>query len=254
MNQVERARRFSQLAYSAALGEIVREFDEKRHALRVRVPTRGTIIIWEEARLEGEQITAKIKAQLHTLLDGYELNGVPVDDDMAAAIANEVGRSLDAAIRPPEDSLQQVCSRTEITKYFHMHQVRQRVGISLAWIRQEIDRRRFTKNAKARPFILPHFKDDDAKFTVNSADNSVHAVIRANAQLFSDLRQKIESCLCEGSERTVILEKLAALEQAQSLQSLAQHYTEFILAAANHILLLMPFDPAMAEMMHKASR
>ncbi len=96
MNQVERARRFAQFAYSAALGEIVREFDEKRHAVRVGLAAGKEAMSLatkssEEAKVDGEQIEAKIKAQLNTLLDGYELNGVPIDDEMATAITSEVG-------------------------------------------------------------------------------------------------------------------------------------------------------------------
>jgi hypothetical protein len=53
------------------------------------------------------------------------------------------------------------------------------------------------------------------------------------------------------SDRTVILEKLSGLEQAQSPQLFAQSYSDFISAAARHILLLIPFNPSLTEMVHK---
>ncbi len=107
------------------------------------------------------------------------------------------------------------------------------------------------KKPQAEPFTLYHVEGDDPIAAVNRPDNSVDAVLAANRQLFVDLRQKIESCLREGNEQTLILDKLAALEQAQSLQSFAQRYSDFISAAAKHILLLVPFNPALTEMLHK---
>jgi hypothetical protein len=256
VNRAERARRFAQLAYSAALGEIVREYDEKRHALRVRFAAQSTAVMFdEEAKLEGEQITATIKAQLNTLLDGYELNDVPIDDEMATTIANGVTRSLEAAINPHGGSF--ACSGPErhtmrdLMKSLHLHQVRQHVGVSPTGIRAEIDRRRFAKKPQATAFTLYYVEADKPRVYVNRADNSVSAVIWANEQLFADIWQKIECCVREGNERTQILEKLAALEQAQTLPSFAQRYSDFISAAANHILLLMPFNPALTEMLHK---
>jgi len=251
MNQVERTRRFAQLAYSAALGEIVREFDEKRHALRVRLAICGRVVTNEHAKLDGEQITAAIKAQLNTLLDGYELNGVPVDDEMAATIASEVGRSLEASITRPAEILPGIPGMAEVMKCVHVYQVRRHVGISPAWIRNEIDRRRSIKTPQTEPFTLYQVDNDNPQVNVDRADNSVTAVIRANGQLFADLRHKIEACLREGSERTVILEKLSGLEQAQSPQLFAQSYSDFISAAARHILLLIPFNPSLTEMVHK---
>src|ERR1700694_5322816 len=95
---VARAQQFAKTAYSAAKDEIIREFDEQRKAMRNRFAARGAItsgnMIHEDARLDGEQIAAIIKAQLNTLLEGYELHGVPIDDDLAKTIAGDLDRSL----------------------------------------------------------------------------------------------------------------------------------------------------------------
>ena len=229
MNQVERARRFAQFAYSAALGEIVREFDEKRHAVRVRLAAdeEGMSLDTtssEEAEIDGELIEAKIKAQLNTLLDGYELNGVPIDDEMATAITSEVVRSLEASIAPRISSSETI-ERLAVMRLLYLHQVRQHVRISPAWIQAEIDRRRvvkkrpFWKQRQADTTTMYHVEGDIPPANVNSTDNSVNVVIKNHERIFSDLRQKMESCLREGPERTVILEKLTALEQAQCPRS-----------------------------------
>jgi hypothetical protein len=261
MTQAERARRYSQLAYSSALGEIVREFNEKRRPVRARLAdcdvAKSIAMIQENAKLDGEQIAATIKAQLNTLLDGYELNDVRIDDDLASTIASEVGHSLEAAIarscvRPPGARRWAALLKFEYPQY-----VSQYVGISPAWIRAEIDRRRFIKQRRfwrKRQADLSNMYHVDGDAPRVSADNSVSALIKANLQLFVNLRQKIEWCLQEGYERTVMLEKLTVFEQAQDLRSFAKGYADFISAAANHIFLLTPFAPALTEMLHKALR
>jgi len=264
MTQAERARRYSHLAYSSALSEIVREFNEKRHPLRARLADRDVAksiaMIQENAKLDGEQIAASIKAQLNTLLDGYELNDVRIDDDLASTIASEVAHSLEAAIARSCIRLPGAPRWAALLNSEYPQCVSQHVGISPAWIRAEIDRRRFIKK---RPFwrkrqaevsTVYHVDGDAPPVNLDSADNSVSALIKANLQLFVKLRQKIESCLQEGYERTVILEKLTAFEQAKDLRSFAKGYADLISAAASHIFLLTPFAPALTEMLHKALR
>jgi hypothetical protein len=262
MDKVERARRFAQLAYSAALGEIVREYNEKRHAVRLPLANlkvaKAMAVIQENAKLDGEQIAATIKAQLNALLDGYELNDVQIDDELASTIAGEVRRSLEAAIARSCIRLPGATRWGAILKSAYPQYVSQHVGISPAWIRAEIDRRRiirkraFWKKHQADAIAVYHVDGDAPRVDVTSADNSVSALVRTNLQIFADLRQKIESCLEEGCERKVILEKLTALEQAQDPRSFAKGYADLIQAAAKHIFLLTPFAPALTAMLHKA--
>ena len=252
MDLVERARRFAQLAYLAALREIVREFNEKRYARRPRSAAADIsemlALMHEDAQLEGEQIAATIKAQLKALLDGYELNGIQIDDEMAAAMATEVNRSLESSI---------VRSRVrsplwDVMNLRYPMEVSQHVGISAAWIRAEIDWRRTKNPPHSMAFTVYYVSDDDPRINVQSAHKSVSALIRTNLQLFAGLRQKIECCLREGHEQKVILEKLTALSETQDFKSFARGYADFKSAIADHSLLLTPFIPALAELLRKA--
>lgn len=257
MDQVERARRFAQLAYSSALGEIVREFDQKRYGMRKRSlageAVRSQPRINEEAKLDGEQITATVKVQLKTLLDGYELNGVPIDDELATAIASELDHRLETLITYHCGRSRGPRSVVEFLKFVYPRLLRQNVGVSPAWIRSEINRRRFPGNAQEETINLYHVEGDAPRVNVKGADQFVNVVIEANRQLFADLRHKIEFCLRDGNERTATLVKLTALEHAQSPASFVERYTDFISAASNHILLLTPFIPLLDEMVHKVA-
>jgi hypothetical protein len=52
-------------------------------------------------------------------------------------------------------------------------------------------------------------------------------------------------------DRTEILTILDALEAAQNQPSFLQRYTEFISFASNHVTVIAPFMPALAELLRK---
>jgi hypothetical protein len=98
-----------------------------------------------------------------------------------------------------------------------------------------------------------HIEGDNSRVSVNSIDNSVNVVVKSSEQIFANLRQTLQSGVPEGAERTDILARLTALEQAQGSKSFVQHYTEFIAAAANHMQLVGPFIPALTEILQKVA-
>ena len=79
----------------------------------------------------------------------------------------------------------------------------------------------------------------------------MNVVIVSSEQIFTNLRQQIESEIPAGDERRDILEKLTALEQAQNSPSFTKRYSDFIAAAANHMVLLGPFIPALTELLQR---
>jgi hypothetical protein len=258
MNQVERARRYAQLAYSAAVAEIVHEYRRKRYALWARMAAqnraRSFLRSSEEARLESEEISVTIKAQLSTMLDGYELSGVPIDEDVAKTIFGEVARSLRDAITPPDYGPTRPVGVAEMNQLLYRHQVIGHVRISRDWIRDEINRRHSRSDPPNSP-NTPYYVDDHApRVGATTANNSVSALIESNKPLFVAIRQKVESCLADGYEKAVILNGLQGLQQAQDAESLARCLEDFISAAAKHIFLLKPFLPALIEMVDRALR
>jgi hypothetical protein len=256
MNPVERARLFAQIAYAAAVSEIIRELDRRRHAARLRLADRGGVVSLdtseEEAKLDGEQIDATIKARLNTLLDGYELNGVPIDDDVAKTIFVAVSRSLDDATALPSISFPVTDGMAAARK--RRLQVNRHVGISHDWILAEIHRRRSEQKFPANGFAAYQMEDDSARFDPGDSNDCVGALIEENEHLFAIIRRKIESCLPEGCEKAIILRGFMALEDARDVKSFVVRYTAFLSAAANHIFLFTPCIPALTEMVNKALR
>lgn len=66
--------------------------------MRSKLAARGMIasgaLFTESARLHGEQIRALAVALLETTMEGYELYGITIDDDMAKSISNQVMESV----------------------------------------------------------------------------------------------------------------------------------------------------------------
>jgi hypothetical protein len=99
-------------------------------------------MIREDARIDGEEITAIIKARLKVLLEGYEMHDVSIDDHLAAIIACELEQMLEkmvgrVSVRVPGEQTLPAGTRAQYPQL-----VRGFVEISPAWIRTEIERRR----------------------------------------------------------------------------------------------------------------
>ncbi len=129
----------------------------------------------------------------------------------------------------------------------------QRIQLAVSAIKTQIDRARLAKRqSPAVTNAVYHVYGHNPRWVTNSIDNSVNIVTVSSEQVFADLRQAIESGIAEGAERKDILEKLDALEKAQSSPSFAKLYTDLIATAANHMSLIAPFIPALTELLHRA--
>jgi len=87
------------------------------------------------------------------------------------------------------------------------------------------------------------------RVNVNSTDNSVNVITVSQDQIFEKLKHEITAEIPPGEEQKKIMERLSALEAAQNSSSFAERYAELISVAANHMVLLAPFLPALTEMM-----
>ena len=124
------------------------------------------------------------------------------------------------------------------------------IPLSSHAFRVEIDRRRLMSKKQSVTNVY-HVYGHNARWNNNSNDHSVNVVSISTDQVFANLRQELKSRIPASDELTDILTKLNALEEAQESPSFAKRYTEFIATAANHVQLIAPFLPALAELLHK---
>jgi len=83
-----KARQFADTAYSAEMNNAAREFSTKLQAVQAQLNKRGVVLSGamtsETARLRGELVTTLLTRRLDLLLEGYELHGVEITDQIAA--------------------------------------------------------------------------------------------------------------------------------------------------------------------------
>jgi hypothetical protein len=92
-----------------------------------------------------------------------------------------------------------------------------------------------------------------SRVNIQSQDQSVNISHQTTENLFADMRQVIQTHIENEQERTLILNKLDELEAAKGTNSFLQKYQGFIASAANHISILSPFIPALAQMLGGSS-
>jgi hypothetical protein len=68
-------------------------------------------------------------------------------------------------------------------------------------------------------------------------------------QVFCGIRQAIGQGVKENNERIKILEKLDALEQSIHSDDFLSNYQAFINAVASHMTIILPFIPALTQML-----
>ena len=256
MNQsqaLEKARQFARTRYTGEIENIVREHQQKIGEMRNQLAARGLLMsgamIRETARIDAEQVRAMTEARLDAILEGYELHGIAIDDQMAVDICDEIIQGMNQLAFNCKCPTWggSVPSGLE-SDYPRM--VAQAVGLSANLVKTQIDRRRLMVKKTEGSTTIYNVQGDNARWNINSADHSVNVITKSSAEFFTALRERVESGVPDGDERKKILDAVTALEQTHGKPTFAQRYTDLIAAAANHMTLLAPFIPALSEMLH----
>jgi len=220
---ISEAKRFADNAYVAAHETILREFQEKLKASRAQLAARGMIrsgaALAETGRINGERITATLQARLDSLLEGYELHAVPLDEELTTQIITQlIGHRSTMLDKAVEANDRDPVTQRLVGSGSYRHVVESNIRISPSEMRAQIDRRRLMpKKTEASTSInIYHVTGHNNRWVTNSQDHSVNVVTQSSEQIFASLRREIESHVPVGDERTDILERLTALEQAQT--------------------------------------
>jgi hypothetical protein len=253
---IQKARQFARTAYAGQVDAISHACQQKIQEMRAQLAARGTILsgtqVVETARINGDMIRALTVARLEAILEGYELYGVSIDDLTAVNICDEVVQGMNQMIHSSKDDT--LVGLTPPTTSLYPGLLAKEVGISAGWVKTQIDRRRLSPKKAEGPSIttIYNVQGDNARWNMNSSDNSVNVVTKSSDEFFTALRGRIESEIADEVERRKILEAFTALQESHGKPSFSHRYTDFMAAAANHITVIVPFIPALTEMLHKA--
>jgi hypothetical protein len=88
-----------------------------------------------------------------------------------------------------------------------------------------------------------------SRVNVQSEDRSVNVTSITEQQVFSGIRQAVAKGVLDNNERQMILEKLDALEKSVHSSDFLSKYQVFINAVASHMTIILPFIPALSQML-----
>jgi hypothetical protein len=259
VDAINKARRFADMAYTTAVGEITRDLREQLAEARAQLNRRGLIqsgVMSQTAvKIYGAGVKAMVQARLDGLLEGFELHHVTLTDVLVNSTVEELISLTDTQVQYAAIAIASSGFGTGPIAPDYYHQlIQSECGISRASVKLQIERRRLMLENKEEPsagVTNVYHIHGNPRWNTNSTDNSVNVVVTSHEQVFTDLRKQIESGVPAGDEQMDVLEKLAALEHAKESPSFAKRYAEFISVAANHMALVAPFIPALTEMLQK---
>jgi hypothetical protein len=217
----KKALEYAETAFAPAIDRIAEESARELRNAVATAAARGAALSGgmsrEIVRILCGRIGASLQARADALLEGFELYGVPVNDEVSNLIYDDVCKhrttfvaaALSANRHQPPGLDLLVPKELERASWS-----------SMKGIKAHIER---TRLMRSKP---------------ESATTNVYHVYGHNAP--------------SGEEQIGILDRLQALEDAQSHPWFAQRYTDFIASAANHMTILAPFIPALTEMLRKA--
>jgi len=248
---IEKAKRFAYNAYVAESRMIDHEHEISRANVRANLASRGlaasSVMINEVARVDADRIRALAEARLSTTIEGYERHGIEIDDATATSLCFDIMGEVDRMIKQAQVQGPQVPIQNAESLY--LPALGRHLGISVEWVRTQIDRRRLVPNRNERPTVIYSVQGDNSRLNLNSTDNSANIVVKSDAELFTKLRDRVKTEVVDEAEQKKIIDAATALEQSQGKPSFAQRYTDFIAVAANHMAVLAPFIPALSEML-----
>lgn len=88
----------------------------------------------------------------------------------------------------------------------------------------------------------------NARVNVQSTDTSTNVVNVNSAELFAQISAAVQTGVVTDAERSALLDRVQALEAAVPTPMYLSAYQQFIAAAANHMTVIAPFLPALAQL------
>ena len=143
---IAEAERFAQNAFVAEFEIISRQFQDKLAASRAQLAAKGVLgMVKETARINAERITALLQARLNSLLEGYDLYGVAIDEELTLRAIEDLIQLrtswIGGTVKAYE--LDPVTQRL-VASGSYKQMLEQHVAVSQASMRAQIDRRRLT--------------------------------------------------------------------------------------------------------------
>jgi hypothetical protein len=213
-----------------------------------------------ELRLKAEKLQKLVLARAETLIEAYQSHNTRVDE---AEILRQIGSFRSQTAGGMVSGYQG--QSTEVAARTGRHDAA--LSAKVASFQCELERKGHAAETEARLLIkkvvltkpkestVPnqvhneyHLHGPNSRVTINGNDQSVNTVTVQPDELFTKLRAELMATVPEGDEREQILQRLAALREAQGTSAFSERLGNFMAFAANWTTVITPFLPALAEM------
>jgi hypothetical protein len=248
---LRKAQDFADTAYADAVSKSTKDLQYQLATQRSLFAARGILrsgnMLHATAQLYGKHIDDMVLAKVDGLLEGYELHNIPLDEQLAARTIEAAMGLKNALLIDAANNVSDVDRGGVFSPEQFVVQVRDECKVSRNSVLVITERRRLKPKEQSAMNII-YQVSGYARVNVNSTDNSVNVVTVSQDEIFTKLRHEITSHVPAGLQQDELLQRLAALEAAQGSPSFAEKYLDLISVAANHVTLLAPFLPALADM------
>ena len=230
---IQRARQFAHIALTVEIEKLSQTADEQRAALRRRPRSARLNTVGNhrgrDGKIRGGQVTAMLDSRLNLLLEGFELHGVVIDDNLRDRVVAELTALRTQWTANALEAMKQdnVLRNGPVQPAHFLRQLEQAIGLRPNEVRTRIERARLKPRGAGGGIInIYHINGSNNRWLNNSQDHSVNIVTQSSDQIFTTIRQEIVSTVPAGDEQKDVLERLTALEQAQNSPSFTQRYME----------------------------
>lgn len=239
----------------AARQKQVRILNEKRAALQTQLAFsghgRGSVHDIRNIEFVVECNAAILQAVADAYIAGYKARGL--------RIGPEVLKHLEQLVTELATTSKQSLLKTSamsggrsgggLNYVNHLGSLDGRGRETLNAIKAQIELYNLAPVQSAQPSVAFHLHGVNSRVNIGSVDSSTN--ILNEEQLFEKLTAALEAGVQVEEERRQLLAGVADLRQEAKKESFYRRYSEFVALAANHIQLVMPFLPALAELAHK---
>ena len=195
-------------------------------------PVRNVAKLKEQSKSLARQLGA-LRPYIEKLTPSTELEMMGRSwDAYDSAVGNDVAIVKGSSISAVLPQLQQMLGRLEA--------MNQDADFSL----ERSARRKVPQNVNVYNLHGAH-----SRVNVRSKDHSVNISSITEQQVFSGIREAVARGVSDDTEKGMILEKLDVLEQSLHSPDFVSRYQAFINAVASHMTIILPFIPALSQML-----
>jgi hypothetical protein len=195
-------------------------------------PVRNTAELKEQTKSLARQL-GKLRPYIETLTQSTRMHiGGQVWDVYDSAVSNDVAARKGPSIEAILPQLQQIIGKLESMNP-----------------ETDISQAPAVQNERPQTVNIYNLHGSHSRVNIQSEDRSVNVSSITEQQVFSGIRKAVDDGVPDSSEKAMIMEKLDALEKSVHSPDFLSRYQAFINAVASHMTIILPFIPALTQML-----